>query len=150
MPYALLGNACHAPASAFVSNHKYLPPLDPVYFKTYTQMNRYPGQSSFSTIRGKGRFTEQIKTFYGKNSNPIMHTDRNTVSDINPPTRNEKLLPIHKKHSPNNTSSVKESTTKENGKCTSCSVEGDNDNNLYPILDPMFNLREVAKHLILL
>lgn len=136
MSYALLGNACHAPTSAFVSNHKYLPPLDPVYFKSYTQMNKYPGQSTPSNRRN-GKFTQKMKTFYGKDSNPITDIDRNTISTINPPS--------------NIPSTVQEKEdVKESGKCTSCSFGKDKEDNLFPILDPMFNLREVAKHLILL
>lgn len=150
MSYASLGNACHASGSAFVSNHKYLPPLDSVYFEPYTQMNRYPGQSTFAANRGRGRFAEQIRTFYGKNSNPVLDVNRNTVSTIKHPhdqkyldtTDSNKLQSIYSKQTVHQSS--KDAT------CTSCSVGGDNDSNLYPILNPMFNLREVAKHLILL
>lgn len=143
MSYALLGNACHATGSAFISNHKYLPPLDPIYFKPYTQMNKYPGQSIPSN-RGKGRFTEKMKTFYGKNSNPITDIDRNTISTINPPRNFPPMV--------NEKDTVQDSnyTRQETGKCTSCSFGKDKEDNLFPILDPMFNLREVAKHLILL
>lgn len=141
MPYALHGNSCHAPGSAFVSNHKYIHPLDNTYFKSYTQMDIYPGNSSLPTNRGKGVFTEQIKNFHGKNSNPINDVDRNTISNVTPP---HKQIKTHK-GSPIDTNQNNDTVN-----YSSCSIGQDRDSKLFPILNPMFNLREVAKHLILL
>ena len=129
--YASLGNACHAQGSSFVSNHKYLPPLDPVYFKRYTDTDRYPGQSKFTMNKVRGKYPEHIKAYYSKDSNPNTYDYDNE----HPPKHPE---PIQKKN--NN----------HQGTCKSCSTEGQTNSELYPILDPMFNLREVAKHLILL
>lgn len=128
--YASLGNSCHANGTSFVSNHKYLPPLDPVYFQRYTDMARYPGQSTFEMNKVNGKYPEYIKTFYSKNTNPVMDKEQNTVNPQNPP------IPIK--------------SGGHKGTCSSCSGGEENDKGLYPILDPMFNLREVAKHLILL
>lgn len=45
MSYSTLGCDCIPQTNALTSNKKYLNPLNPVYFKFYTQMNKYPGEN---------------------------------------------------------------------------------------------------------
>lgn len=135
--YASLGNACHAQGTSFVSNHKYLPPLDQVYYERYTDMDRYPGQASITMNKVRGKYPEYIKSFYGKDTNPSRDViNRDTVYPSKHTT--------HVQQDTLTKSPICKST------CLSCSSGDGSEKDLYPILDPMFNLREVAKHLILL
>ena len=45
MSYAKLGTSCKPITIACTSNHKYISPLDPVYFQPNTTMLQYPGIS---------------------------------------------------------------------------------------------------------
>ena len=50
MSYASLKNVCQGQTPALTSNAKYIAPLNEVYYQPYTEMLRYPGQSTLSSV----------------------------------------------------------------------------------------------------
>jgi hypothetical protein len=62
--YGRQGGPCHPITSAYTSNHKFLPPLDKLYFKTNTYMLQYPGTE---TRNAKFKNTNELDNiYYGK------------------------------------------------------------------------------------
>lgn len=68
--YAQLGTSCYTNSNVLTSNHKFFPPDFPLYYKPYTYMYQYPGQTyDFVTALGKPHDPEDIKTYFGKDHN---------------------------------------------------------------------------------
>ena len=71
MPYTTLGYNCVPQTVAVTSNHKFLPPLDYVYYKQITSMLMYPGQDVFTPHGTRGETSpKNIKAYYSKDSTP--------------------------------------------------------------------------------
>ena len=67
--YHSLGGPCKPLTNAVTSNYKFLPPVDPVYYKKYTYMYKYPGsEKNFVTVKSDvlDGHPIQIKNFFGK------------------------------------------------------------------------------------
>ena len=60
MTYAKLTPNCSAIMPAITSNHKYILPTDPIYFRHHTRMMTYPGNNDPNTV-----------TYISKNTLPI-------------------------------------------------------------------------------
>ena len=75
--YATLGYSCSSQGNALTSNHKYLPPLDPVYKKPFTEMLRYPGQDGYNLSDENNHFLnrDHLVVHFGKNTNPHRESD---------------------------------------------------------------------------
>ena len=50
MTYAKLTPNCSAITPAITSNHKYILPTDPIYFRHHTRMMTYPGNNDPNTV----------------------------------------------------------------------------------------------------
>ena len=68
MSYRRLGFSCDNQTIACTTNHKYLSPLDPVYFKQFTYMAQYPAAipSFVSRDSADPRHPSKIKSYFGK------------------------------------------------------------------------------------
>lgn len=67
--YYSLGGPCIPKTNAYTSNYKFLPLVDPIYYKNYTYMYKYPGsEQNFVTVKSDvlDGHPIQIKNFFGK------------------------------------------------------------------------------------
>jgi hypothetical protein len=48
--YSYLGGPCYKNSIALSSNHKFLPPLDSLYFQNFTYMYRYPASNISKSV----------------------------------------------------------------------------------------------------
>jgi hypothetical protein len=74
MSYAIQGNSCHPQTIAFTNNHKYMPPMSPIYDLPTTFMSVYPNTSSVISLSLKDtefhHHPEHIKHFYSRETDP--------------------------------------------------------------------------------
>jgi hypothetical protein len=90
MSYSRLGNTCLPLTCALTSNEKFISPLDSVYLKQYTIMQKYPGHDgSF------GNFNTDddglIRTYHGKDtypSNYVKETENSFDNNFNKVIKN--------------------------------------------------------------
>jgi hypothetical protein len=72
MSYAKLTPNCSAITPAITSNHKYILPTDPIYFKYYTRMMTYPEDND-----------PDMTTYISKNTLPTENiVEANTSDDV--------------------------------------------------------------------
>lgn len=170
MSYPTLGNSCRTQGYALTSNNKFTYIDTPSYNDPYTRMDRYPARSYFESVGTDPENPKKLKMYRDKDSSPIVSVGNNTTypdkytgcssCSLNSEKKDVSTPPIEETDFEEkdvtiiedllkqpNSFTKKSRVAQDDTICTSCKV---NDDKLYPILDPLFNLREIAKNMLLL